>query len=86
MDTGKDKTGTKVIIAGAGLTGAECAIALAQEGKDVTVIDMISPMDFTKDASAICRLSINRLFAELNIKAIFESTITEIKDKRSEIY
>lgn len=81
VDTGRVKTGHKVIVAGAGLTGAECAIALAQEGKDVTVIDMISPDDFTKDAAAICRLSIGRLFAELNIKTVFESKITEIKDK-----
>lgn len=80
VDAGRVASGNKVIVAGAGLTGAECAIALAQEGKEVTVIDMIAPVDFTRDASAICRLSIARLFAELNIKAVFQATITEITE------
>ncbi|MBP2642228.1 MAG: FAD-dependent oxidoreductase [Firmicutes bacterium] len=80
VDAAKAKTGTKVIIAGAGLTGAECAIGLAQDGKEVTVIDMISPEEFTKDAAALCRLSIQKLFTQLNIKTIFESTITEITE------
>ena len=38
--------GDTVVVCGAGLSGVECALALAQEGKKVTVIDMIPAEDF----------------------------------------
>jgi len=80
VDTGKVKTGQKVVIAGAGMTGAECAIPLAREGKDVTVIDMIPKGEFTKDATGQVRSSISRLYSELGIKTIFDAGIVEITD------
>jgi 2,4-dienoyl-CoA reductase-like NADH-dependent reductase (Old Yellow Enzyme family)/thioredoxin reductase len=79
--TGKVKTGHKIIIAGAGMTGAECAIPLAREGKDVTLIDMIPKEEFTKDAAGQVRLSIARLYSELGIKTIFNAQVIEITDK-----
>ena len=33
--------GSTVVVCGAGLSGLECALALSQEGKNVTVVDMI---------------------------------------------
>lgn len=38
--------GDTVVVCGAGLSGVECALGLAQEGKTVTVIDMIPAEDF----------------------------------------
>ncbi|MBP2651312.1 MAG: FAD-dependent oxidoreductase [Firmicutes bacterium] len=80
VDAGREKTGNKVVVAGAGLTGAECAIGLAQDGKEVTLIDMIPAEEFTKDAAALVRLSIHSLCEKLNIKIIFEATIIEITE------
>ena len=42
VDMGKVQVGHKVVLIGAGLTGTETATVLAQEGHDVTVIDMLS--------------------------------------------
>ncbi len=42
VDTKKVKTGQKVVVCGGGLSGMECALGLAMEGKDVTVVDMVS--------------------------------------------
>jgi NADPH-dependent 2,4-dienoyl-CoA reductase/sulfur reductase-like enzyme len=42
VDMGKVKVGKKVVIIGAGLTGSETAVTLAQDGHDVTQIDMLS--------------------------------------------
>lgn len=81
VDTGKAKTGKKVIIAGGGLTGAECAIPLAREGKDVTVVDMISRTDFAKDAAGLVMLSIWKRFYELGIKTIFDANILEFTNE-----
>lgn len=44
VDTGKAAVGKTVLLAGAGLTGCETAVHLAQQGKKVTVIDML-PLD-----------------------------------------
>lgn len=41
VDTGKEEAGENIVIAGAGISGMECAYALAQSGKKVTVIDML---------------------------------------------
>ncbi|MDR1043213.1 MAG: FAD-dependent oxidoreductase, partial [Clostridiales Family XIII bacterium] len=40
-DAAPQKLGMKVVVCGGGLSGLECALSLAQEGKKVTVIDMI---------------------------------------------
>ncbi len=42
VDMGKAKVGKKVVVIGAGLTGTETAVVLAQDGHDVTQIDMLS--------------------------------------------
>lgn len=40
VDTGNVKVGDRVVLAGAGLTGSETALFLAEKGKKVTIIDM----------------------------------------------
>jgi len=81
VDTGRVKTGRRVIIAGAGMTGAECAIPLAREGKNVMLIDMIPQEGFAKDATGQVRVSIARLYRELQIKTLFNARIIEITDR-----
>lgn len=49
VDNGNVETGKKVVVCGGGLSGLECALALAMKGKDVTVVDMIPAADFGKD-------------------------------------
>lgn len=41
VDLGKIKVGKRVVLIGAGLTGTETAVVLAQDGHDVTLIDML---------------------------------------------
>lgn len=81
VDTGKVKTGKRVVIAGAGMSGAECAIPLAREGKEVTLVDQISREEFAKDATGQVRVSLKRLYRELGIKTIFNARIVEITYK-----
>lgn len=78
VDTKKAAVGNKVVIAGAGLTGTECAIGLAQEGKEVTLIDMVKPEDFLNGTSGLVILSLVRLVQELGIKIHFQSTLKNI--------
>ena len=82
VDAGKAETGKRVVILGAGFSGSECAIPLLREGKDVTLIDMIS-----EQAYAMCSmgsqvwLSIQRLHEELGAKFVFDAPVSEITDK-----
>ncbi len=78
VDTKKVTVGDNVVVAGSGLTGTECAIGLAQEGKNVTLIDMIKPEDFLKDINGIVILSLIRMVQELGIKIHFQSTMKNI--------
>jgi len=78
VDAGKAEVGDTVVIAGAGLTGSECAIALAREGKNVTLVDMMPERNFMRDASGQVMLSITRLHEELHIKKVFDAAITRI--------
>jgi 2,4-dienoyl-CoA reductase-like NADH-dependent reductase (Old Yellow Enzyme family)/thioredoxin reductase len=80
VDSGRVKTGQKVIVAGAGLTGAECALALGEEGKNVTLVDMIPPEDFLKDASGMVKLALMARYHALNIPVMFNSVITEMTE------
>lgn len=79
VDTGRASVGQRVVIAGAGLTGAECAIGLAQAGKEVTIVDMMPPHRFLMDASGQVMLSIARLHRSLGIKKIFNASIVGIQ-------
>ncbi len=46
VETGKVQVGDRVVIVGAGLTGCESALELAEQGKDVTLVDMIEESEF----------------------------------------
>jgi 2,4-dienoyl-CoA reductase-like NADH-dependent reductase (Old Yellow Enzyme family)/thioredoxin reductase len=79
VDAGRADTGERVIVAGAGLTGAECAIGLAQQGKQVTIVDQMPPKLFLRDASGQVMLSVSRLHQELGIHQIFNASICRIE-------
>ena len=49
VDRGVAKAGKKVVVCGAGLSGSECALGLAREGHEVTLVDMVPVEDFHKD-------------------------------------
>ena len=78
VDTGRASVGDTVVVAGAGLTGTETAIALAQEGKKVTVIDRIPEPLFLKGNPGPATLSIMALLQGLDVTFLFESSLKEI--------
>ena len=81
VDTGKKTVGDTVVIAGAGLTGTETAIALAQEGKKVTVIDMIPEEAFLSGNPGPATLSIMALLQQYPVEFIFRSALRRITEE-----
>jgi 2,4-dienoyl-CoA reductase-like NADH-dependent reductase (Old Yellow Enzyme family)/thioredoxin reductase len=81
VDVDRVKTGKTVIVAGAGLTGCETALYLAQQGKDVTIIDMIPEVEIAKDAASVLRFGLLELLHENGVKFKTEVKLEEITDR-----
>jgi NADPH-dependent 2,4-dienoyl-CoA reductase/sulfur reductase-like enzyme len=64
---GKAIVGDRVVVAGAGLTGSETALSLAQQGKKVTLIDRVPLEEVDADISAINILTLRRMLNELDV-------------------
>jgi 2,4-dienoyl-CoA reductase-like NADH-dependent reductase (Old Yellow Enzyme family)/NADPH-dependent 2,4-dienoyl-CoA reductase/sulfur reductase-like enzyme len=81
VDTGKVVTGDAIVVAGAGLTGCETALLLSQQGKKVTIIDMIPEVEIAKDASLVSRITLMEQLQENGVQFRNEVTLDEITDK-----
>jgi NADPH-dependent 2,4-dienoyl-CoA reductase/sulfur reductase-like enzyme len=53
VDLGRAKPGKRVVLIGAGLTGTETAVVLAQDGHEVTLIDMLTLQEIDGRGSAV---------------------------------
>lgn len=67
--------GNKVIVCGGGLSGVECAVSLARQGKKVTVVDRVPVSDFCKDMFFITRIALFDEVKEHNVTLIGDSNI-----------
>ena len=81
VDMGRVKTGETVVVAGAGLTGCETALLLAQQGKKVTVIDMLGQLEIAEDAPILNRLGLMGLLMMNKVAIKTEVKLEEITDK-----
>lgn len=80
VDLGRATVGQNVVVAGGGLTGCETALQLAQQGKNVTIIDMLSEQEIAGDCPIINRLGLMLLLQKNNVKFITEVKLEEITD------
>ena len=81
VDTGKAKTGETVVVAGAGLTGCETALHVVQQGKKVTVIDIISELEIAKDATLLNKLCLMELLHQHGVEFKTGVKLEAITDK-----
>ncbi len=80
VDRKEVQTGNKVVVCGAGLSGSECALGLAMEGKDVTLVDMIPEEDFYADLIMFSRPLLKKYLSEYNVKLMGECAVQEFCD------
>lgn len=76
---GTAKTGARVVVVGGGLTGCEAALELAREGRQVTVIDMVTEDEIAIDAKAMNRFTLLDLLAEGKVRIVPEVKLEEIR-------
>ena len=74
--SGSSVSGQKVIIAGGGPSGCDCALELAMEGKEVTIIEMLPKLYPT--ATVDNRYSVERRIREENICVMTGTKIKEL--------
>ena len=81
VETGKAHVGNKVVITGAGLAGCEAAWALAEQGKDVTIVDML-PQSMIGQGGAIMNMTyLKNKLNELGVKIICEVKVEDVTDE-----
>lgn len=80
VDLGKVKVGDSVVVAGAGLTGSETALHLAQQGKRITVIDMLPLSEIDADSPFVNIIALRDMMNELNIEIKTEVALAAITE------
>jgi len=75
---GREVAGVTLVVVGAGLTGCEAALHLAQQGKKVTVIDMLGQLEIASDAPFLNKLGLMGLLHQYKVQFINEVKLEEI--------
>jgi 2,4-dienoyl-CoA reductase-like NADH-dependent reductase (Old Yellow Enzyme family)/thioredoxin reductase len=73
------KIGDKVVIIGGGLVGCDEAVYLAQNGKDVTVVEMLD--DVARDANRHLKMALGIEFRKYNVKVVTNTKGKAITDE-----
>ena len=74
----QSRIGQKVIVAGGGPSGCDCAIELAREGKDVAIVEMLDTIYPT--ATVDNKMGVQRLLTQLGIKTYTGHKVLEFTD------
>lgn len=85
VDTGKVEVGQNIVVCGGGLSGMECALGLAMQGKRVTVVDMIPSESFAHEATPHTRGMLLALLEQYGVKKIGDSKVCTFSEKGVEI-
>ncbi len=81
VDRGRVSTGQKVVVCGGGLSGAECAMALGREGKQVTVVDMLTEEALHKRISDFNLPIFLKRLRDNHVELRYETGVKEIGGK-----
>jgi len=81
VDLDRVKTGGRVVVAGAGMTGCETALHLALQCKQVTIIDMLEESEIARDASLTGRLALKELLERNKVAVKTGMELVEVTDK-----
>ncbi len=80
VDGGKVEVGKNVVVIGAGITGGESALALARQGKTVTILEMQAAESLGKEGSPIAVTGLFELLKENGVKVVVNTRMQAITD------
>ena len=70
--------GQTVVMAGGGLSGCDCSLELAMEGKDVTIVEMLD--DIATNTNMINKPALLEKLREYNVKILTSHKVLEFKE------
>lgn len=79
-ESGKEVEGDEILIVGAGLTGCEAALALAQKGKKVFVADMIPEEDFARGGATFNQIALVELLKKEHVQFLGNHKLLKITE------
>jgi pyruvate/2-oxoglutarate dehydrogenase complex dihydrolipoamide dehydrogenase (E3) component len=80
VELGRVKVGERVLVAGAGMTGSETALHLAQQGKKVTLVDMLPLEQIDAEYPFVNIISLRGMLEELKVDIKTEIKLEAITD------
>ena len=80
VESNKVTVGDRVVVAGAGLTGSEAALYLAQQGKKVSLIDRLTLEEIDANAPLISIVALRALLGELGVDTRSKVILKSISD------
>lgn len=75
---GKVEAGESVVVIGGGIVGCETALYLAQQGKQVTIVEILGGV--ARDMFFVNRMHMMELLAENDVKILTGTSVAEIND------
>ncbi len=78
--TGKAEPGEKTVVIGAGPVGIECAIDLAEKGKDVCIVEMAPDLTHLMASASGAAFELQEMIEKYNIPVHLNCKLEEIKD------
>ena len=79
--TGKKRTGDQVVIAGSGFTGLETALFLANEGRKVTVVDMLPAERIGADAPQMSMIGLKKMLSDRHVTFVNEIRVEDVDEQ-----
>ncbi|MFD1505886.1 FAD-dependent oxidoreductase [Georgenia yuyongxinii] len=70
--------GKRVVVCGGGLSGADFALEIAEQGHEVTIVEMAE--DIARDMFSINKVSLDRSLAEAGVRVLTGTRVTAITD------
>lgn len=80
VDMGNVTVGDTVVIAGAGMTGMECAVDLSRQGKKVTLIDMAPADKIGTGGAKMNILALRHMMDEKGVEILPETKLEAVTD------
>jgi len=81
VDRGAVRLGRTVVVCGAGLSGSECALGLALEGRDVTLVDMRPREELCSEMVFFMRPLLMKKLEESGVKTLDRHTVVSFTGK-----
>lgn len=81
VDKGCIKPKGKVVVCGGGVSGCECALGLAMEGCQVSVVDMLPEDDFAQGLAGITRNMLRMLMGDNNVQLLGGCRVVAVEEQ-----